>query len=113
MAIEGTLQTLLAALVSGRCYPLNAPDPVDKPYITFQVVSNIPSVSLDGPNGTENRRMQIDIWDKTYGGAKALELSVKAAMVSAVFTNIPLSTGDLYESETQLYRVTMDYSIWT
>lgn len=113
MAIEGTIQTLLAALVSGRCYPLNAPDPVAKPYITFQVISNIPSVSLDGPNGTENRRIQIDIWASTYGAAKTLENSVKAAMVAASFVNVPLSTGDLYENDTQLYRVSMDYSIWT
>jgi hypothetical protein len=113
MAIEGTIQTALAALVTGRCYPLIAPDKVVKPYIVFQVVSNVPSVSLDGPNGTENRRVQIDLWGKSYGEVKALEVAVKAAMVSASFVNVPLSTGDLYESDTQLYRVTMDYSIWS
>lgn len=113
MAIEGTLQTLLAALVSGRCYPLTAPDKTERPYIVYQVVSNVPSVSLDGPNGTENRRIQIDVWGASYNEVKTLELSVKTAMNSALFCNIPLSTGDLYEPDTQLYRVTMDYSIWS
>lgn len=113
MAVEGDLQTLLAALVSGRAYPMVAPQGVVKPYIIYHVVSNVPSVSLDGPNGTENRRMQVDVWADTYGGAKTLEGQVKAAMAAASIVNVPLSTRDEYESETQLFRVSMDYSVWS
>ena len=113
MAAESDIQAVLGALVTGRCYPLLAPANVVKPYITYQVISNVPSVTLDGPTGTENRRLQIDIFDKTYSGVKVLEESAKAAMAIATVTNVPLSTGDLFEGETQLYRVIMDYSIWT
>jgi hypothetical protein len=113
MSTEGDIQTVLASLVSGRCFPIIAPDETAKPYITYQVVSNIPETTLDGPTGTENRRLQIDVFDTTYGAVKTLEATIKSTMASAAIVNIPLSTGDLYEGDTQLYRVTMDYSIWT
>lgn len=113
MAIEGTIQSVLASLVSGRCFPMVAPDGTLTPYITFQVISNVPLMELDRRNGTENRRLQVDIFDKTYGGAKTLEETVKTTMDAAAFTNIPMLSSDLYEEETQLYRVTMDYSIWS
>jgi hypothetical protein len=114
MAVEGDLQTLLGALVSGRCYPVTAPDSPTKPYITYQVISNVPLVNLDGPEGLENRRVQIDIWGDSYGAVKTLEVSVKSAMAGASFTNVPLpSPGEGYESDTKLYGVTMDYSVWS
>lgn len=113
MAIEGTIQTLLGNLVSGRCYPLVAPDKPTFPYITFQVVSNIPNVTLNGRNATENRRLQIDIWDRSYGGSKTLEGSVKTAMDSAAFVNVPVLYSETYEVDTKVYRVSMDYSIWS
>jgi hypothetical protein len=114
MAIEGDIQSLLATLVSGRCYPLvNTSTTIIKPYITYQVVSSVPTVSLDGPSGLENRRTQVDVWADTYGAAKALEIAVKSAMQGAYFVNIPLLAQDFYEEETKLYRVSMDFSVWS
>lgn len=113
MAIEGDIQTLLSTLVSGRCYPMNAPDKVVCPYITYQVISNVPVVDLGGRNGLENRRVQVDVFDRSYGGVKTLELAVKSAMDTATFKNVPLLFSELYEQDTKIYRVTMDYSIWT
>jgi len=113
LAVEGDLKTLLGTLVSGRCYPLVAPDLTPTPYIVYSVISNIPQTTLDGPTGTENRRVQFDVWGDTYGAVKALEVTVKSTMAASVIRNLPLSTMDMYESETKLYRVTMDYSIWT
>lgn len=113
MAIEGDVQAVLAALVGGRCYPMVAPDNTVRPYIIFLVVSNVPEVTLDGPVDTENRRIQIDVYDPTYSGVKTLELAIKAAMIAASFTNIPLVSRETYESETKLYRISLDYSIWT
>ena len=114
MSIELDIQTLLGALVSGRCYPLVAPDPVAKPYITFQVISDNELVVLDGPNGTVNKRVQVNTWAKTYGEAKTLNQSVKDAMKAASFVNIPLpSGGDQYEPDTQLYGEITDFSVWT
>jgi hypothetical protein len=113
MTIEATIQSVLGALVTGRCYPMIAPDKTVKPYVVYQVISNVPEVTLDGVTDTENRRVQVDIYDRSYGAVKTLELAVKAAMEAATFINIPLSSRETYETDTQLYRVSIDYSIWT
>jgi hypothetical protein len=112
LAVEGDIQTLLAALVSGRCYPLVAPELVVKPYIVYSVISNVPSVSLDGPTDTEQRRIQVDVWGETYASVKGLEVTIKSTMAGSSIVNIPLSTMDLYESETKLFRISMDFSVW-
>jgi len=113
MAVETIIQTALATTVSGRCYPVVAPDNVAKPYITYQVISNIPTVTHDGATGTENRRMQIDLWCSTYAEQKALETSVKAAMAAAACIKVPISTADLYEPDTKLFRSLMEHLIWS
>lgn len=114
MAVENDAYTLLAALVSNRAFPMVAPEGTATPYITYQVISNIPVVCLDGITGTENRRFQIDGWADSYAAAKTLESSIKAAFAASVtIVNVPLSTMDGYEPETKLYRVTMDYSVWS
>lgn len=113
MTTESTIQTALAALVSGRCYPLVAPDPVAKPYIIYQVISDVQANSLDGFSGLSNKRVQVDIYVMGYGGVKALAASAKAAMATALPQSIHLSSQDLHEPDTQLYRITMDFSLWS
>ena len=113
MAIEGDIQSILAALVTGRCYPMFAPDPVTKPYIVYQVISDVQESNLDGYAGISNKRIQVDVYSTTYGGSKTLASSVKTSMSNASFSNIHLSSQDLYEQDTQLYRISMDFSIWS
>lgn len=113
MSTELTIQTALAALVSGRCYPLNAPDPVVKPCIVYQVISDVQTNSLDGFSGLSNKRIQVDAYATAYGAVKALASSVKAAMSTALPESVHLSSQDLFENDTQLYRITMDFSDWS
>ena len=113
MAVEGDIQTLLAALVSGRAYPLTAPDPVIKPYIIFQVISDVQQNHLEGYAGFSNRRFQIDAYATSYGAAKTMAASIKTAMAASLIINVHLSSHDLYEPEVQLYRVSMDFSVWS
>lgn len=110
--IEGDIQALLASLVAGRCYPLVAPESVVKPYITYQVISNVPEVTLEGPCGTERLRIQIDVWGSTYATVKGLETQIKSTMAVSSIVNIPLMTQDLYESEVKTYRQLMEFAIW-
>jgi hypothetical protein len=117
MSLEGDIQTLLAPLVSGRCYPLNAPDPVTKPYIVYSIVSEVTENTLDGDNGMSNSRVQVDAYGTSYGQVKGLAGkagTIKAAMAGATtFSNIHLANRDLYENDTQLYHVAMDFSVWS
>ena len=110
--IEAQIQTLLGNLCSGRCYPLvNTMATLISPYITFQKISGIPDMDLDGP-GRENCRFQFDVWATTYSAAKTLAESVKTAMLGASFVNTPIMYSDLYEEVSKEYRVLLEYYIW-
>ena len=114
MAIEGQIQALLGALVSGRCYPIiNTSTDIVSPYITFQVITNSPETMVEAPEDIENRLIQIDIWAETYGTAKSLEKQVKATMNAASIANSPVASQDLYEAVSKEYRVLMEYSVWS
>lgn len=113
MAVEGSIQSTLAATVGGHCYPVVAPDQAPRPYITFQVVSNVPEVSLDGPSGQSRRLVQVDIYGESYASAKGIEQQVFDAMAAATaFKSVPLMSRDLYEAEVKLHRVNMEFSVW-
>jgi hypothetical protein len=112
VAIEGDVQTVLAALVAGRCYPLVAPDSPVKPYIIYQVISNPTLNSLEGDMGLSRRRFQVDVWADTYGAAKGLAKAATLAMAAAAFSNIKLGDHDAYDPETKARGVSLDFSIW-
>lgn len=111
--IEEDLFAALSSLANGRVYPMVAPDNVAKPYIVYQNISNMPENTLADGVPINNARMQIDCYDKTYAGVKALAASVSSAMAAASFINLPLMSQDIYESDVKLFRVSMDFSIWS
>jgi len=120
MAIEGIIKTLLGPLVAGRCYPLVAPDCPVKPYIVYQMISEVPESNLDGFAGISRHRFQIDAYAASYGAVKALagkkdtdSGSIKATMAAASIKSIHLSSRDLHEKDTKTFRVSMDFSIWS
>lgn len=109
--IESSIQTLLGALCSGRCYPLvNNSASVVSPYITYQVIDAAPyKVS----NSTEKVRLQVDVFGSTYSSAKTLAASVKTAVNGATFAGTSLITNmDLYEEVSKEYRVLLEFYIW-
>lgn len=110
--IEQTLTSTLSALAGGRMYPLVAPDSPVTSYIVYQNIANSPENTLADGVPINNTRMQIDCYDKTYAGVKALAAAVVTAMSGASFTNLLTMNQDLYEAEVKLYRVQMDFSIW-
>jgi hypothetical protein len=113
MTIEESIQAVLGPLVSGRCYPLVAPDSHIKPYITYQVISAVNENSLSGDMGITNRRVQVDIYDVTYSSVKTLLGTVQAAMEGASFTCLQLSFRDLYDEEVKTFRESVDFSVWS
>lgn len=110
--VEQSLFSLLNGLVGGRMYPLVAPDSPVAPFIVYQNINNSPEVCLDGNIPISNTRMQIDIYDKSYAGVKAIKAAMDAAMQGASLRNVPLNGNDFFEPSVKLYRVQQDYSIW-
>lgn len=116
MGSAADIFTTLKGLVSNRCYPLTAPDNTKGDYITYQQISGVPENGLEGPVLT-NYRYQVDAYSATYAGAKALVVAIKTAMAASAISEgqapLILSERDLpFESQPQLYRVSMDFSIW-
>src|SRR5882672_7097142 len=96
-----------------RVYPCTLPKNPTFPSITYQVVSESPIMRLSGgPSLASRKRFQMDAWDKTYEGAKALASSAVAALSDGTLRAEPLVSFDTYEAEEQLFRVTLDWTIW-
>ena len=119
----------VAALVGTRIYPMILPQGSawPGPSLTFQRISTTSPVALAGAVGPERMRVQLDCWDKTWGGVRALALAVKAALHG--FAGSASGSEDLYgvfldserdffeadvgPSSEGLYRVSADYFVHT
>lgn len=103
----------VSAVVSTRIYPFDSvPINPTKPFISYQRISGEPAVSMNNDTGTpENVREQIDCWGDDVSTVDDLADKVRTAMV----TNFSVgSIFDLqfYEPDTELTRVSLDFSLW-
>jgi len=98
--------------VDNGVYPLQMSQPLVLPAVVYQRVANAPQNGVDGYHNLEQVRVQVDCWDKTYLGAKALAAAVRVAMMTTPLYGLFLMDLDGYDNETKLYRVTQDFSIW-
>lgn len=112
MAVEGDIRTSLADLVSGRCWPLLAPLNAQAPYITYQVISMVPDMTLKGPNGLKNSRVQIDCVADTYPEVKALAIEVSDTLDTDFVQVVMLGGHDTYDEESKRYGFSQDFSFW-
>lgn len=111
--IAEDLRTTLGPLCGGRFYAHVAPENAATPYGTYQLVSGVPVSSLDGESSLVNYRYQVDLFGPDKGVIDALAASVRAAMDAAVlFKSVCQLQQDLFEDAVQLYRVSLDFSIW-
>lgn len=110
--IEEDVFDLLKSLVSNRCYPLQIPQNGALPAIVYQRIANTPNNQLEGKPTLDQVRMQIDAYAKTYKAAKLLGKSIRTAMENAPFSATLQSDDDLFEPETDVYRVSLDFYIY-
>ena len=98
-----------------RIYALVAPQGVTKPYLVYSKVSPGRDYTHDGHSGLSRPRMQVSCYGTTYGSAKAVAVEVIAAMdawFSGGVTFAPIAgEQDLYEPDTGLYHVPVDFFI--
>jgi hypothetical protein len=105
--------TALTAIVSDRIYPMMMPQDPTLPAITYQRISNSPVNTLGGFSSLDNPHIQFDCWTTSYSAAKALGDKLRKALSSATtFNALQMSDQDLYEADTEIYRVSMDFSCW-
>ena len=100
-----------------RIFPILAPQEVTKPYIVFHKISGNTIEPMDAGagsgNGTENLRFRFTCWDDDITVSQDLAKKLQTALRAATtFAAVNVYDRDDYEVETQLYSVSLDFSIW-
>lgn len=111
--IEDIQSVLNPLAAGGSWYAVNTSEPPAYPYIVWQRIVSTANNNLRGPSDLQNTRIQVDLYCLKVSDMADLEVAVEAAMRSAVFTNLPLSSVDMYEPEIRAYRCSKDFSVWS
>jgi hypothetical protein len=103
-------------LVGGAIFPLTAPQGLSAPYVVITTVSAVPTPTFEGApaNLLETARVQVDAYSKTYIEAHTIADAVDAAiggLADAGLSAVRVNQTDLYDDETELYRVSTDFSV--
>jgi len=103
----------VTALVGQRIAAGVLPQGELRPYVTYSLVAGerIPSMTDSGV--MRHARMQLNCWSPSYSVAKQIALAVQTAIeASALFEVVFIGDQDLYDAETDLFYVVLDYSVW-
>jgi len=103
----------VTALVGQRIAAGILPEGELRPYVTYSLVTGerIPSMSDSGL--MRHARMQVNCWSQSYSEAKQIALAVQSAIeASALFEVVFIGDQDLYDPETNLFYMVLDYSVW-
>jgi len=103
---------------SYRIYSEFLPEQPDYPALRYARVSTAPLLTLSGPIGYNQARLQIDVWDKTGAGCRAAADAVRSALDGLRDDMGGASIGhayiDAFAAQSELegdrtdYRMTMD-----
>lgn len=103
----------VSSLVSNRIYPSIVNQDPTYPCISHLQVSEVGITELSGASDLINPNWQIDAWDTSYSGAKALMAQIRSAMDAAtLFKSILITEIDIYEQELNIHRVMAEFSLW-
>lgn len=110
--MEQDLFTVLDAV--GSVYPVVLPQNPTLPAMTYQRISDALASHVSGASTLTQSRVQVDCWGRTYASAKALANQVITALdgYEGDFKSIVLTTRDFFEEGSEIYRVSVDVSIW-
>ncbi len=110
----------VAALVGDRIAPPPVVQASTMPAVTYQRISTVEPVDLDGMPGLCRIRLQVDCWAPTQDAAEELAEAVKAKLrgfsgtvegrsIKGVFVD---GENDApYEPDVKLHRVSADYLV--
>lgn len=105
----------LAIRVGQRIYSTPTPKAGDRPYLTFQIVDDIPQNTLDGDSGLSRARVQLDAFAQRKDDAAAILRAASGAVLvnqHAGYAAILDSRRDTYEPDTGLQHVARDVIVW-
>lgn len=101
--------------VEGRVYPLVMPQNCPKPALVYHVVNNRCESNMSGwceqDDSSTKYRVQVDVYSKHYAEQKAIANEVKTALKSFAFAVKEITSRDLFEADTELYRELIEFKI--
>lgn len=100
----------IKALINARVYPLVAPQNVQKPYITYRVVTGLKIQCLGGQIFQGDYRMQLDCFGASYANVKAISKAVESCLVGFLSSN-NINIMDDFEEETKLFKQIIEFKI--
>mgnify|MGYP002777216211 CR=1 FL=1 len=116
MTVEANLFGSVQGLVSGRCYPDEAPATATPPYIVYQQVGGeAPTFLENALPSKENGRFQFTVWAQTRIQAKAISKQIEAALVADTdFQARPLGSPiAVIDEDTKLRGSRQDFTVWS
>lgn len=104
----------VASLVGTRIYIMQLQQNCALPAISTMPVTEEPQITLSGEVSLKNELWQVDCWSQSYSEAETLADAVESAMAATGtdFYSVRTDRGVLYENPTELYRVSIDFSLW-
>lgn len=90
-------------------YPMQAPIGALTPYVVYSTVSGVPLNYIQGTTQMDSRRVQIDVYAKSYAQAQVMATAVRTALSADGYE---MFFRDDYEPDTGFYRVQQDWSIY-
>lgn len=115
-----TAHSGVSALVGTRVWYSALPQDPTLPAITVQEITGVPEPVMGNDTGHVRGMIQVDAWDATRNGCKALGEQVRDALQrhagthdSSVLTFVGMnSLGVRYESEGRNWRHSQDFELW-
>jgi hypothetical protein len=122
MTWQAALNTLLTgdatlvALVGTRLAPVRNKQGDGYPRVTWFEVVGVPQNSLDGWSGTDNVRLQFDVYATTQLQAQTIKDRIRALMAPAntAFRGVCITDSDGPVTDgLEIYRRVLEFSLWT
>lgn len=102
---------LIALVPAARITPVKRLQGGSLPAITVERIANTPVQSIAGDTSQLDQvRLRVNCWAKTYQSTKEIAEAVRP--VVATLNSHIITDQDLYEDDTQIYRVASDYYVW-
>ena len=110
-------QPALTALISERIYPVQLPDEVVLPAVTYKRISTVPDVDLEDV-GIRQARFEFSCWAKSYLATLDVAAPLRAALEftsppgPSIDRILPDGSADHHEEGSDLSRRTLDFLIF-
>ncbi len=111
-------QSGLTALIGEKIYYLTAPQDVEEPYIVMTQVDAPAESSLTGTLGLTKHRFQFSIFSETLYAARLIRDQLHAALhgkhevIQTLYLTILYENElEMYETETGIYHLAVDYIV--